>query len=67
MLQVREQYQTTYGKDLIQELKKELSGDFEQVIVALMEPPATFDASHLRYSMKVMLSHRNFLSFETKH
>ncbi|VDK48060.1 unnamed protein product [Anisakis simplex] len=50
--QVREQYQRTYGKDLMDELKKELSGDFEQVIVALMEPPATFDASHLRYSMK---------------
>ncbi|KHN87216.1 Annexin A6 [Toxocara canis] len=49
---VREQYRTTYGKDLVEELKKELSGDVEYVILALMEPPLKFDAIHLHRAIK---------------
>uniref|UniRef100_A0A0M3HZY6 Annexin n=1 Tax=Ascaris lumbricoides TaxID=6252 RepID=A0A0M3HZY6_ASCLU len=49
---VREQYQELYGKDLVEELKKEYSGDFEHVILALMEPPIKFDAIHLHRAIK---------------
>lgn len=42
-----------YGKDLISELKSELSGDFEDLILALMEPPAKYDAAQLRKAMAV--------------
>uniref|UniRef100_A0A914ZR64 Annexin n=1 Tax=Parascaris univalens TaxID=6257 RepID=A0A914ZR64_PARUN len=49
---VREQYQEIFGKDLVEELKKEYSGDFEHVILALMEPPIKFDAIHLHRAIK---------------
>lgn len=42
-----------YGKDLISNLKSELSGDFEDLILALMETPARYDAQQLRKAMQV--------------
>lgn len=42
-----------YGKDLISDLKSELSGDFEDLILALMEPPAKYDALQMRKAMAV--------------
>ena len=42
-----------YGKDLIQDLKSELSGDFEELVLALMEPSAVYDAKQLRNAMAV--------------
>lgn len=42
-----------YGKDLMSDLKSELSGDFENLILALMEPPARYDAQQLRKAMQV--------------
>lgn len=44
-------FKTMYGKDLRKELEKELSGDFEDFILGLMDPPAVYDAYHLRKAM----------------
>ncbi|VDK40157.1 unnamed protein product [Gongylonema pulchrum] len=51
--QIAAAYKTMYGKDLINDLKSELSGDFEDLILALMEPPASYDAQQLRKAMAV--------------
>jgi len=40
-----------YGKDLIEELKSELRGDFENLVLALMMPPANYDAYQLHKAM----------------
>ncbi|CAG9538963.1 unnamed protein product [Cercopithifilaria johnstoni] len=49
--QIAVAYKTMYGKDLISDLKSELSGDFENLILALMEPPARYDAQQLYKAM----------------
>ncbi|MFH4974033.1 hypothetical protein AB6A40_000742 [Gnathostoma spinigerum] len=49
---IRTPYKTLYGKDLIKELKKELSGDFEDVIIGLMETPTKYDAVNLHKAVK---------------
>lgn len=41
-------YKTTYGKDLISDLKSELTGNFENLVLAMIKAPAHFDASELR-------------------
>jgi annexin A7/11 len=41
-----------YGKDLINELKSELSGNFEGVVLAVMEPARLYDAKCLRRAMR---------------
>ncbi|XP_026077951.1 annexin A4-like [Carassius auratus] len=41
-------YKTTYGKDLVSDLKSELKGDFEDLVLAMLKTPAHFDASELR-------------------
>lgn len=50
--QLRQHYQMKYQKDLLHELKSELHGDFEDVILGLMEPPAKYDAQQLQKAMK---------------
>ncbi|MEQ2175096.1 Annexin A11, partial [Goodea atripinnis] len=46
-------YKTTYGKDLIRDLKSELSKDFEDLVIAMLQTPTQFDASELREAIKV--------------
>lgn len=41
------EYMARYGSDLTHDLKKELSGDFEEIILALMLSPAVYDARYL--------------------
>uniref|UniRef100_A0A8C2EJH7 Annexin n=1 Tax=Cyprinus carpio TaxID=7962 RepID=A0A8C2EJH7_CYPCA len=41
-------YKTTYGKDLFSDLKSELKGDFEDLVLAMLKTPAHFDASELK-------------------
>ena len=42
-----------YGKDLIKDLKSELSGNFEDVVVRCLMNAPQFDATCLRRAMKV--------------
>uniref|UniRef100_A0A669DLW6 Annexin n=1 Tax=Oreochromis niloticus TaxID=8128 RepID=A0A669DLW6_ORENI len=46
-------YKTTYGKDLTKDLKSELTGNFENLVLAMLKTPAYFDASELREAIKV--------------
>ncbi|XP_054584002.1 annexin A3 isoform X2 [Eptesicus fuscus] len=46
------EYQAAYEKKLKDDLKSDLSGHFEYLMVALVTPPAVFDAKQLKKSMK---------------
>ncbi|XP_053734621.1 annexin A5a [Synchiropus splendidus] len=50
--QVKAAYKRAYGKDLVSALKSELGGLFEDLVVALMTPPALFDAMQLQKAIK---------------
>ncbi|XP_054252568.1 annexin A4 [Indicator indicator] len=45
-------YKSTIGRDLIDDLKSELKGNFERVIIALMTPSTMYDVHELRRAMK---------------
>ncbi|KAM3592647.1 uncharacterized protein V6R79_022848 [Siganus canaliculatus] len=45
-------YKTTYGKDLVRDLKSELTGNFEKLVLAMLMGPAQFDAHELRDAIK---------------
>nr|XP_020450804.1 annexin A5-like [Monopterus albus]XP_020450813.1 annexin A5-like [Monopterus albus] len=50
--EIKAAYKKAYGKDLVSTLKSELSGLFESLIVALMTPPISYDASQLHNALK---------------
>lgn len=50
--ELKNYYTTKYGKDLIQELKAELSGKLEKGIIALFENPIDSDVKALHTAMK---------------
>ncbi|XP_062586976.1 annexin A7-like [Saccostrea cucullata] len=50
--EIKAMFKTMFGKDLVKELKSELSGKFEDVIVGLMMTPVEYDASELKRAMK---------------
>ena len=39
-------------QDLVDDLKSELSGDFEKTVLALMMPPAQFQATEVKRAIK---------------
>uniref|UniRef100_A0AAY4A9K4 Annexin n=1 Tax=Denticeps clupeoides TaxID=299321 RepID=A0AAY4A9K4_9TELE len=45
-------YKTTYGKDLVHDLKSELTGHFEELVLAMMMSPTHYDAAELRHAIK---------------
>ncbi|KFQ34642.1 Annexin A6, partial [Mesitornis unicolor] len=47
-VEICQAYKSQYGKDLISDLKYELTGKFERLIVSLMRPPAYSDAKELK-------------------
>ena len=51
--EISQQYRLITGADLIKDLKGDLSGNFEEAVLALMEPPALYDAKLLYKAMKV--------------
>ncbi|XP_051827019.1 annexin A13 isoform X1 [Antechinus flavipes] len=49
---IKEKYKTTYGKDLEEVLKSELSGNFEKTALALLDLPSEYSARELHKAMK---------------
>ncbi|NXP37349.1 ANXA6 protein, partial [Leiothrix lutea] len=47
-VEICQAYKSLYGKDLIADLKYELTGKFERLIVSLMRPPAYGDAKEIK-------------------
>ncbi|XP_053284358.1 annexin A5a [Pleuronectes platessa] len=50
--QIKAAFKKTCGKDLVSDLKSELGGLFEDLVVALMTPPISYDASQLHKAIK---------------
>ncbi|XP_041930711.1 annexin A6 isoform X1 [Alosa sapidissima] len=50
--EIRASYKSLYGKDLIDDLKYELTGKFERLIIALMRLPAYHDAKEIKDAIK---------------
>ncbi|XP_009996423.1 PREDICTED: annexin A11 isoform X1 [Chaetura pelagica] len=54
-------FKTAYGKDLIKDLKSELSGNFERTILAMMKTPVMFDAYEIKEAIKGIGTDENCL------
>uniref|UniRef100_A0A8C8JZP2 Annexin n=2 Tax=Oncorhynchus TaxID=8016 RepID=A0A8C8JZP2_ONCTS len=50
--EIKVEYKKAHGKDLVSALKSELGGLFETLVVALMTPPISYDASQLHKALK---------------
>lgn len=51
-LQIALSFKTAYGKDLIKDLKSEISGNFEKAILAMLKSPPMYDVSEIKEAMK---------------
>ncbi|XP_069061939.1 annexin A10 [Pleurodeles waltl] len=60
-LMIAEAYRSMYGRDLIADLKENLSDHFKDVMVGLMYQPASYDAHDLWHAMKGLGTEENCL------
>lgn len=51
-IEIKDMFKTCYGKDLIKELKSELGGKFEDIVVNMLLPPAEYDARSLHKAVE---------------
>ena len=51
-LEIKEVYEKTFNRDLIKDLKSELSGNFEDAVLALFVPIIDYDVEQLHKAMK---------------
>lgn len=49
-------FKTVFGKDLLKELKSEISGNFRLLVLALSMTKPVFDAHEIRKAVKVRLT-----------
>ena len=61
---IKEKYQNMYGHTLEQDLKSELNGNFEDVVVALLEPKVQYEAHCLRDAIHVYLKKKKLIIFK---
>ncbi|KAG8592872.1 hypothetical protein GDO81_000648 [Engystomops pustulosus] len=54
-------FKTLFGRDLVDDLKSELTGKLEKVIIALMTPSCHYDAHELRHAIKGAGTEENVL------
>ncbi|CAH1188321.1 unnamed protein product [Phyllotreta striolata] len=52
--QIEVAYKTMFGEDLIEDLKGDLGGDFERVILALLKEPVEYQAEELHHAISGM-------------
>ncbi|XP_074147929.1 annexin A6 isoform X2 [Sminthopsis crassicaudata] len=50
--QIRQTFKSHYGRDLMADLKSEISGNLAKLILGLMMPPAHYDAKQLKKAME---------------
>ncbi|KAF3828462.1 hypothetical protein GH733_001959 [Mirounga leonina] len=50
--QIRQIFKSHFGRDLMADLKSEISGDLARLILGLMMPPAHYDAKQLKKAME---------------
>nr|XP_055240116.1 annexin A10 [Gorilla gorilla gorilla] len=60
-MMIAEAYQSMYGRDLIGDLREQLSDHFKDVMVGLMYPPPLYDAHELWHAMKGVGTDENCL------
>lgn len=50
--QIAKMFKTMYGKDLGKDMKSEVSGNFQDLLIKLIQGPAVFDGIEMRAAMK---------------
>ena len=53
-MKIRQAYKTIYGRDLMEDLKSDLSGNYKKTMLALFTDPIEYDVDNLHNAMKGM-------------